>query len=94
MDQQIAEALEVGRASVERVRRRMAERGLLDALLGRPQPERPQMRKVDGELEARLITLAWSQAEGGRERWTENTRIFDLLQFSPVFPPFLTAGSP
>lgn len=69
-DERIAEALEVGRATVERVRTRWVEGGLLDALVRRPQPERPEQRKMDGELEARLITLACSQAEGGRERWT------------------------
>ncbi len=40
-DEQIVEALEVGRATVERVRRRFVEGGLLDALVRRPPPERP-----------------------------------------------------
>jgi transposase len=69
-DQQIAEALDIGTATVERVRRRFVEGGLLNALVRRPQPERPDQRKMDGELEARLVTLACSQAEEGRERWT------------------------
>src|SRR5512140_717825 len=69
-DEQIADALTVGRTTVERVRKRWVEAGLLDALVRRPQPERPEKRKMDGELEARLITLACSQTEGGQTRWT------------------------
>jgi transposase len=83
-DQQIAEALEVGRATVERVRKRWGEGGLLDALVRRPQPERPEKRKMDGDLEARLITLACSQAEGGRERWSMRLLADKLVQLGYV----------
>lgn len=83
-DEQIAEALEVGRATVERVRRRFVEGGLLDALVRRPQPERPEQRKMDGELEARLVTLAWSQAEGGRKRWSMRLLAGKLVQLGYV----------
>jgi transposase len=84
VDQQIAEALEVGRATVERVRKRFGERGLLDALVRRPQPERAAQRKMDGELEARLVTLACSQTEGGQERWTMRLLAEKLLQLGYV----------
>jgi len=83
-DQQIAQALEVGTATVERVRRRFREGGLLDALVRRPQPERPEKRKMDGELEARLVTLACSQAQGGRERWTLRLLADKLVQLGYV----------
>lgn len=83
-DEQIAEALEGGRATVERVRRRFVEGGLLDALVRRPQPERPGQRKMDGELEARLVTLACSQAEGGRKRWTMRLLADKLVQLGYV----------
>jgi len=69
-DQEIAQALDVGTATGERVRRRFVEGGLLDALGRRPQPERPEQRNRDGEREARLVPLAWSQTEGGQQRWT------------------------
>jgi len=83
-DERIAEALEVGRATVERVRQRFLEKGLLDALVRRPQPERPAQRKMDGELEARLVTLACSQAEGGRKRWTMRLLADKLVQLGYV----------
>lgn len=69
-DQRIAEALEVGLATVERVRQRFAEQGLAQALEAKPQPPRPEKRKLDGEAEAQLIALACSQAPTGRESWT------------------------
>ena len=83
-DEQIAEALEVGRATVERVRKRFVEGGLLDALVRRPQPERPEQRKMDGEREARLVTLACSQTEGGQKRWTMRMLAQKLVQLGYV----------
>jgi transposase len=83
-DEQIAEALAVGKATVERVRKRFVDGGLLDALVRRPQPERPEQRKMDGELEARLVTLACSQVEGGRERWTMRLLADKLVQLGYV----------
>jgi transposase len=83
-DERIAEALSVGRATVERVRKRWVEGGLLDALVRRPQPERPEKRKMDGELEARLVTLACSQVEGGKTRWTMRLLADKLVQLGYV----------
>lgn len=83
-DEQIVEALAVGISTVERVRRRFVEGGLLDALVRRPQPERPQQRKMDGELEAHLVTLACSQAEGGQKRWTMRMLADKLVQMGYV----------
>lgn len=83
-DEQIAEALSVGMSTVERVRRRLVEGGLLDALVRRPQPERPEQRKMDGELEAHLVTLACSQAEGGQKRWTMRMLADKLVQMGYV----------
>ncbi|HEU5379890.1 MAG TPA: helix-turn-helix domain-containing protein [Ktedonobacteraceae bacterium] len=83
-DERIAEALIVGRATVERVRRRFVEGGLLGALVRRPQPERPEQRKMDGELEARLVTLACSQTEGGQKRWTMRMLADKLVQLGYV----------
>ena len=65
----IAEGLEVGRATVERVRKQFVEEGL-DAALERRQPRRQYHRKLDGDNEAHLIALACSQSPEGRNRWT------------------------
>jgi hypothetical protein len=68
-DGRISEALQVGRATVERVRRQFVEYGM-DVALERKKPEREYERRLDGQGEARLIALACSQAPEGRERWT------------------------
>lgn len=69
-DEEIVEALDVGRATVERVRKRFAEEGLAAAVERLPQPSRPLKRKLDGEAEARLITLACSTPPDGHGHWT------------------------
>lgn len=71
-DEQIAEAVGVGVATVERLRRRFVEEGFEAALSpyrGRGQ-QRLYTRKLDGEQEAHLIALACSAPPEGRGRWT------------------------
>jgi transposase len=68
-DDQIAEGLEVGRATVERVRKAFVEEGL-EAALERRKPRRQYLHALDGDGEAHLIALACSQAPEGRSRWT------------------------
>ena len=68
-DAEIAEGLEVGTATVERVRQRFVEEGLESALVRR-KPQRDYRRKLDGEGEAHLIALACSETPEGRTRWT------------------------
>lgn len=68
IDAAIVTALDVGRATVERVRRRLVEEGLVAALRPRPRPRCP--RKVFGEQEAHLVALACSAPPAGHARWT------------------------
>ena len=68
-DATIASGLEVGIATVERVRQQFVEEGLAAALV--PRPSRRQYRqKLGGEEEAHLIALACSEPPEGRVRWT------------------------
>ena len=68
-DAEIAEGLEVGTATVERVRKRFVEEGL-EAALVRRKPQRDYRRRLDGDGEAHLIALACSETPEGRARWT------------------------
>ena len=68
-DAAIAEGLEIGRATVERVRRQFVEEGLEAALVRRASC-RQYRRKLDGDGEAHLVALACSKAPEGRSRWT------------------------
>ena len=67
-DQQVAEALMVGPATVGRVRQRFVEGGLERALDDLPRPG--QRRKLDGRQEAHLVAVACSAAPEGHTRWT------------------------
>jgi transposase len=68
-DDQIAQGLELGRATVERVRKEFVEEGL-DAALERRKPRRQYQRALDGDGEAHLIALACQKPPEGRSRWT------------------------
>jgi transposase len=69
-DARIAEALDCGVRTVERLRQRFVEQGL-EAALGRKPQDRPSRpRKLDGRAEARLIALACSAPPEGRQEWT------------------------
>ena len=82
-DEAISEALEVGTATVERVRQRLVEEGMAAALT-RHRPHTPRLRKLDGEQEAHLIALACSQPEEGQERWTLQLLADKLVQLQVV----------
>jgi len=69
-DKQVKEAFGVGEATIWRLRQRFFGQGLEDPLNRRPQPERPEKRKVDGEQEAHLIALTCSPVPEGYQRWT------------------------
>jgi transposase len=69
-DEEAAEGAGVSVGTVERTRKRFCVEGMPAAVGGRPQPPRPGKRRIDGEAEARLVTLACSTPPDGRERWT------------------------
>ena len=55
-DEEIARSLQIGNATVERVRRRCVEEGV-EAALGRKEQLRRRQKKLDGLGEAHLIAL-------------------------------------
>ena len=67
---QIVDAYDVSRSTVERICRLFREQGLDAALFRRPQPPRPQKRKVDGAAEAHLLAVLCGQKPEGAERWS------------------------
>lgn len=69
MDAAIAEALDVDRSTVARVRRLFVREGRDAALRHRP-PRATTPRILSGADEAHLIALACSAPPTGRERWS------------------------
>ena len=61
--------MQVGTATVERVRRRCVEDGVA-AALGRKEQLNRRRKKLDGQGEAHLIALACSAPPEGRAGWT------------------------
>ncbi len=68
-DDAIAEGLDVGRATVERIRKRFVEEGLAASLEPR-KSSRQYTRALDGDAEAHLVALACQEPPEGRSSWT------------------------
>jgi transposase len=77
-DQKIADALQIGRATVERVRRRAVREGVETALVDRPRPG--QQRKLDAKQEAQLVAIACSDPPPGQKRWTVRLLMEEIIQ--------------
>lgn len=68
-DTKIADALEISRSTVSRVRARFVEEGL-EAALAHRKPVGSKPPKLDGSQEAHLIALACSRPPEGKGRWS------------------------
>jgi hypothetical protein len=69
-DQQISEAFDVGRVTVERTRKALVLDGLPAALQRKKREQPPTPRKLDGSGEAQFIALACSEPPEGHSQWT------------------------
>ena len=68
-NEQLSSILKVSMRKIDRVKARFVDEGLKVALEGLPR-EREYIRKVDGDLEARLVALSCSEAPAGFARWS------------------------
>ncbi len=94
-DREIADDLEVGLVTVERVRKRCCERGIEGALDRKPQDHPSRPRKLDGAAEARLAQIACSAAPKGHSRWTLTLladRLVELQVFESVSKSTIQRG--
>lgn len=82
-DKQIGESALVGVATVERVRRRCVEEGLLAALERRRQKNR-RKPVLDGQGEAKLAAIACSSPPEGYSRWTLRLLADKLVELEVV----------
>lgn len=83
-DEEITDALEVGRSTIYRVRERFVENGFEAALVPRKMPRRPGKVKIQGEAEKKLIALACSNPPEGRCRWTMELLADRIVQLGVV----------
>ena len=68
-DEDIARSLQIGMATVGRVRRRCVEAGV-EAALGRKEQLKRREKRLDGAGEAQLVALACGEPPEGRASWT------------------------
>jgi transposase len=68
-DSQIGESLDMGHATIERVRQRFVEQEL-ESALNRQEQKNRRPKIIDGEKEAYLIALACSETPAGKNNWT------------------------
>lgn len=84
VDQQIAEALDIGVRTIEAIRRRCVEEGL-DAALDRKRQCRPSRLPVlDGGKEAHLVAVCCGQVPAGHARWTLRLLADELVRLEIV----------
>jgi len=86
-DEAVATALEVGTATVSRIRQRFVEEGLERALRERPRPG--QRRRLNGKQEAHLIAVACTTPPEGHGRWTLRLLAGKVVElgFAPSISP-------
>ena len=83
-DAQICEAFDVGQLTVSRTRKVFVFEGL-EATLQRKMREHPPVaRKLDGDGEAQLITLAYSTPPEGYAKWTMQLYADKLVELQVV----------
>jgi transposase len=83
IDKDAAERTGFTRRSVEQIRERCVTEGLSSAL-ERKKRSRHRARKLDGEGEARLVSIACSDAPEGYARWTLHRLADRLVELNVV----------
>jgi transposase len=83
-DPEIIEKTGIARATLARLRQRCCEVGPLEALERKQQQGVSRTPKLDGEGQARLITLACSSAPEGCKRWTLRLLADKLVELEVV----------
>lgn len=68
-NEQISKVLKVGMRTIDRVKKRFVEHGL-EACLKRKPTSRIYQSKVDGDTEAKLVSLCCSQPPPGHSKWS------------------------
>jgi transposase len=68
-NEQISKVLKVGMRTIDRVKKRFVEEGM-EAVLERRPTQRVYGTKIDGDAEAKLVTLCCSEPPKGFAKWS------------------------
>lgn len=69
-DEKISDAFDVTIQTVERIRKQLVEEGFDAVLSRRRYTQKKSRKKIDGDVEARLVALSCSEPPEGYARWT------------------------
>ena len=82
-DEAISRALDVGIATVGRIRRKYVKYGLNTALNGKPRA-RQYERKIDGKAEAHLVALVCGDPPAGYAKWSLRLLAEEVVKLEQV----------
>lgn len=68
-NEQISKILKIGMRTIDRVKKRFIEEGL-EGVLERKPTSRIYEKKIDGEVEAKLVQLCCSEPPAGYSKWS------------------------
>jgi len=68
-NEQISKVLKIGMRTIDRVKKRFVEEGL-EGVLERKPTSRVYEKKIDGEVEAKLVQLCCSDPPAGYAKWS------------------------
>lgn len=68
-NEQVSQVLKIGMRTIDRVKKRFIEEGM-DKALERKPTSRIYDRKIDGDVEAKLISLCCSEPPAGHAKWS------------------------
>lgn len=83
-DEEIAKDLETSYKTVARLRKRLVEEGFEACLENRPYNKVNRRKKIEGEEEAKLISICCSTPPKGRAKWTMQLLANELVSLNVV----------
>ena len=83
-DSQIAELVGMTEKQVKRIRQKCVQQGLGATLKRQTRSDAGIPKTIDGEVEAKLVTLCCSTPPAGQERWTLQLLVDELCRLKVV----------
>jgi len=82
-NERICEVLKIGMRTIDRVKKKMSEGGF-DAALERDKGSRVYEKKIDGDVEAKLISLCCSEPPAGFAKWSLRLLADKMVELSYI----------
>lgn len=83
-DWQIGEIVGLSEKQLMRIRRQFVEEGLQESLQRKTRSDAGTPKKIDGEVEAKLVALCCSEPPSGQQRWTLQLLVDELCRLKVV----------